>query len=77
MKRQQESFATMRKNEENEIKKMEEAEQKRLEAYQAKKNLERSRREAKKVAHKSPKPSKVTPGAQKLYENRFQTPPSR
>lgn len=52
MKRQQESFATMRKNEEKEIKSMEEAEQKRLEAYQAKKNLERSRREAKKVAHK-------------------------
>ena len=42
----------MRKNEETEIKKMEEAEEKRLEAYQAKKSLERSRREAKKVAHK-------------------------
>ena len=42
----------MRKNEESEIKKMEEAEQKRLDAYQAKKGLERSRREAKKVAHK-------------------------
>ena len=42
----------MRRNEENEIKKMEEAEEKRLEAYQAKKSLERSRREAKKVAHK-------------------------
>ena len=31
---------------------MEEAEQKRLEAYTAKKALERSRREAKKIAHK-------------------------
>ena len=52
MKRQQESFATMRRNEENEIKKMEDAEQKRLEAYVAKKTLERSKREAKKGAHK-------------------------
>lgn len=42
----------MRKNEESEIKKMEEAEKKRLEAFTAKKTLERSRREAKKVAHK-------------------------
>lgn len=42
----------MRKNEEAEIKKMEEMEKKKLEAYQAKKSLERSRREAKKVAHK-------------------------
>ena len=52
MKRQQESFATMRKNEENEVKKMEDSEAKRLEAYTAKKSLERSKREAKKVAHK-------------------------
>lgn len=52
MKRQQESFATMRKNEETEIQKMEQAEAKRLEAYIAKKSLERSRREGKKVAHK-------------------------
>ena len=42
----------MRRNEETEIKKMEEAEGKRLEAYEAKKSLERSRREAKKIAHK-------------------------
>ena len=42
----------MRKNEESEIKKMEEAESKRLEAHTAKKALERSRREARKVAHK-------------------------
>lgn len=42
----------MRRNEENEIKKMEDAEQKRLEAYRAKKVLERTRREAKKGAHK-------------------------
>ena len=42
----------MRKNEEQEIKKMEEAEKKRHEAYIAKKSLERSRREAKKIAHK-------------------------
>ena len=52
MKRQQDSFANMRKNEEAEIKKMEDAEKKRLEAYEAKKSLERSRREAKKIAHK-------------------------
>ena len=52
MMRQQESFSGMRKNEEAEIKKMEEAEKKRLEAYQAKKSLERSRREAKKEAHR-------------------------
>jgi len=31
---------------------MEDAESKRLEAYNAKKSLERSRREAKKIAHK-------------------------
>lgn len=42
----------MRKNESEEIQKMEEAEQKRLDAHTAKKSLERSRREAKKVAHK-------------------------
>ena len=42
----------MRSNEESEIKKMEEAEEKRLEAYTAKKSLEQSRREAKKIAHK-------------------------
>ena len=52
MKRQQEAFAKMRTNEETEIKKMEEAEEKRLEAYTAKKSLEQSRREAKKIAHK-------------------------
>ena len=40
MKRQQEAFAKMRSNEESEIKKMEEAEEKRLEAYNAKKSLE-------------------------------------
>ena len=42
----------MRNNEEAEIKKMEEAEEKRLEAYTAKKALEQNRREAKKIAHK-------------------------
>lgn len=42
----------MRANEEKEIKQMEDAEMKRHEAYSAKKSLERSRREAKKVAHK-------------------------
>jgi len=52
MTRQQTSFATMRKNEESEIKKMEGAEAKRLEAFNAKKMLERSRREAKKISHK-------------------------
>ena len=45
MKRQQENFATLRKNEELDIKKMEEAEQQRLDAYQAKKALEKSRKE--------------------------------
>jgi len=52
MRRQQETFSGMRKNEEAEIKKMEEAEAKRLDAHIAKKSLERSRREAKKIAHK-------------------------
>ena len=52
MKRQQESFSRMRANEKEEIEKMEDAEKKRLEAYNAKKSLERSRREAKKIAHK-------------------------
>ena len=52
MTRQQESFTTMRKTEENEIKKMEDAEKKREDAYQSKKALERSKREAKKIAHK-------------------------
>ena len=52
MKRQQESFAKMRSNDDEEIQKMEEAEQKRLEAHMAKKSLERSRREAKKIAQK-------------------------
>lgn len=52
MKRQQESFSNLRKNEESEIAKMEQAEVKRLEAYTAKKSLERSRRETKKIAHK-------------------------
>ena len=42
----------MRSNEENEIRKMEEAEEKRLEAYIAKKSLEQNRRESKKIAHK-------------------------
>lgn len=52
MRRQQEAFAKMRSNEENEIRKMEEAEEKRLEAYIAKKSLEQNRRESKKIAHK-------------------------
>mmetsp|Transcript_41326 Transcript_41326/g.54332 ORF Transcript_41326/g.54332 Transcript_41326/m.54332 type:complete len:220 (-) Transcript_41326:1520-2179(-) len=52
MKRQQESFAKMRSNDDEEIHKMEDAEQKRLESHIAKKSLERSRREAKKIAHK-------------------------
>ena len=52
MGRQQESYAKMRQNEEKEFQQSEEAEQKRLEAYTAKKSLERSRREVKKIAHK-------------------------
>ena len=52
MKRQQESFAKMRNNDAEEVRKMEEAEEKRREAHMAKKSLERSRREAKKIAHK-------------------------
>lgn len=38
-------------NDNAEIKKMEDQERKRLEAYEAKKNLERSKRNARKVAH--------------------------
>ena len=45
MKRQQENFTTLRVNEEKDIKKMEEAEQQRLDAFQAKKALEKSRKE--------------------------------
>lgn len=52
MRRQQESFTSMRQNEDKEVKKMEDGEQKRYEAYQAKKTLERSKRESKKIAHK-------------------------
>jgi len=42
----------MRANEEKDISKLEQDEKKRLEAFQAKKTLERSKRESKKVAHK-------------------------
>ena len=52
MKRQQESYANMRRNEEGEIRKMEEAEAKRLEAHNIKKATERKKREDKKTAHK-------------------------
>ena len=41
----------MRTNEENEIKKMEEAEKRRLETHHAKKQVQRAKREALKVAH--------------------------
>ena len=45
MKKKQEEFATLRKNEEEDIRKMEEAEQQRLDAFQAKKALEKSRKD--------------------------------
>ena len=51
MLKKQEEFATLRKNEEEDIRKMEEAEQQRLDAFQAKKALEKSRKEQKKRSH--------------------------
>lgn len=45
MKRQQENFATLRKNEEHDIMKMEEAEKQRLDAFKAKKENEKRKRE--------------------------------
>ena len=51
MKRQQTNFVNIQEAEDEEIKKMEELEEKKLAAYEAKKSLEKSRREAKKVAH--------------------------
>lgn len=51
MHRQQENFKTMMSNDNAEIKKMEEAEKKRLEAHEAKKNIERNRKNARKLAH--------------------------
>ena len=51
MKRQQTNFQNLQETENDEIRKMEELEEKKLAAYEAKKSLEKSRREAKKVAH--------------------------
>ena len=51
MQRQQTNYKNIRTEENNEIRRMEELEQKKLDAYEAKKSLEKSRREAKKVAH--------------------------
>lgn len=51
MKRQQENFATLRKNEEHDIMKMEEAEKQRLDAFKAKKENEKRKREQNKRAH--------------------------
>ena len=51
MLKKQEEFATLRKNEEEDIRKMEEAEQQRLDAFQAKKALEKSRKDQKKRSH--------------------------
>ena len=51
MQRQQENFKTMMNNDDAETKKMEEAERKRLEAYEAKKNIERNRKKARIKAH--------------------------
>ena len=51
MHRQQVNFHNLITSEKDEIQKMEEAEKKRLEAYEAKKNLERNRRAARKIAH--------------------------
>jgi len=51
MQKQQVNFMNMTENDNADIKKMEDQERKRLEAYEAKKNLEKSKRNAKKVAH--------------------------
>ena len=51
MKRQQTNFQNLQGTENDEIRKMEELEEKKLAAYEAKKSLEKSRRDAKKIAH--------------------------
>lgn len=51
MKRQQTNFQNLQETENDEIRKMEELEEKKLAAYEAKKSLEKSRRDAKKIAH--------------------------
>lgn len=51
MQKQQVNFVNMMENDNAEIKKMEDQERKRLEAYEARKNLEKSKRNARKVAH--------------------------
>lgn len=51
MHKQQVNFINMMENDNAEIKKMEDQERKRLEAYEAKKNIEKSKRNARKVAH--------------------------
>lgn len=51
MKKQQENFKQMMDNDNAEIKKMEEQERKRLETYEAKKGMEKGRRNNRKNAH--------------------------
>ena len=51
MHRQQVNFHNLTLNDKQEIEKMEEQEKKRLESYEARKNLERNRRASAKIAH--------------------------
>lgn len=51
MKLQQDGFHKMMATDNSEIKKMEDLERKRQEAYEAKKNIERARKNARKQAH--------------------------
>lgn len=51
MHRQQVNFHNLTMNEKSEIEKMEEQEKKRLDQYETKKNLEKNRKAARKIAH--------------------------
>jgi len=51
MKHQQDNFHKMTVNDNAEIKKMEDLEKKRLDAHEAKKNIERARKNARRQAH--------------------------
>lgn len=51
MRKQQDNFKSMMDNDNNEIKRMEEQERKRVEAYEAKKSIEKQRKKTRQAAH--------------------------
>lgn len=51
MRKQQDNYKSMMDNDNNEIKRMEEQERKRLEAYEAKKAIEKTRKKTRQSAH--------------------------